>query len=387
MAAAREKDLAPPAQLDALAAMMPPRGKLARAYLVRGEERWFREAALAQLLAAARAQDLEPSRHDARDPDFSPRALQDDLTAAPMFASARAVVVRNAHALLKKESDEPLVRVLTSFAQGKGPPGGALFVDAESWRVDHALAKAVVAAGGRVLTLRRLWEKAPPWDPDPRRAELVQWFCDLARKKGVTIAASDAVWVCQATGNDLGALEAAIDRIREGGSARAVVPWTAGASPFEVADLVARGDARAAVAGVEALFRAGFQDRDGSREVDPNALLAILLGSLRSKLRQGLAFVDAVDRGLEPALAADAAGLKGAPSTRAAAIEGARARSAEGWRAMLADLAALERKTRRSQTVDASDLAAFALRWGRVVRAPAPQGPTRGGPGARGGGR
>jgi len=54
---------------------------------------------------------------------------------------------------------------------------------------------------------------------------------------------------------------------------------------------------------------------------------------------------------------------------------------------MLADLAALERKTRRSQTVDASDLAAFALRWGRVVRAPAPQGPTRGGPGARGGGR
>src|SRR5215207_4448349 len=105
MAAAKAKEPDPPSQLRELGASLPPAAgaKLARAYLLRGEERYFREKGIELVVAAAREAGLELSRHDARDPDFSAATLQDDLQAAPMFAGARCIVVRNAAALLKKE--------------------------------------------------------------------------------------------------------------------------------------------------------------------------------------------------------------------------------------------------------------------------------------------
>jgi len=102
---AREPD--PPSQLRALAASVAGAKPLARGYVARGEERYFRESALRILVDAARARGLEVSRHDPQDPDFDASRLIDDLSAAPMFAGARLVVVRGAATLLKKEGRDP----------------------------------------------------------------------------------------------------------------------------------------------------------------------------------------------------------------------------------------------------------------------------------------
>jgi DNA polymerase III delta subunit len=233
------------------------------------------------------------------------------------------------------------------------------------------VAKAVLEAGGSVLSFRRLYESPPPWEPDadPRKVELVQWLLARARLKSLRLDAGEAAYVVAATGNELSALDSALDALKSRGDhgVRESVGWTAGASPFQVAEDLLRGDAGAAIAGVEALFRSGMRERDGSREVKPETVLAVLLGSLRSKLRAALAASRASESGAPlPATAV--------PNFRKDVQGLAALRPAGAWRRMLDDLAGLERGTRTSRTVDASDLCILALRWRRDpgrIRAPA----------------
>ena len=100
MAKARTREPAPPAQLSGLARTLsagePPRGAL-----FKGEERYFIDRAIELFAAAAGEAGHEVCRHDAADPEFSANRLLDDLGAAPLFASARCVIVRNADPLLK----------------------------------------------------------------------------------------------------------------------------------------------------------------------------------------------------------------------------------------------------------------------------------------------
>ena len=56
-------------------------GGLPRVSILRGEERWFRERAIAAAVAAAEKAGLEVVRHDARDPDFDLRTLISDAQA------------------------------------------------------------------------------------------------------------------------------------------------------------------------------------------------------------------------------------------------------------------------------------------------------------------
>ncbi|MBI5362789.1 MAG: hypothetical protein HZA53_06390, partial [Planctomycetes bacterium] len=264
--AARGKSEAAPAdellQLDrALAG-----GELARAYVLRGEERWFRERALERVVHAARAKELELVRHDPQDPDFTLGALCDDLAAPPMFASARAVLVRNVQTLLKKEgsSDSAFVRAAQAFL-GDARRAGVLVLEAESLRADSVLLKAAVNAGGRVASFRRLWDPPPAGDPAPRKTELVPWRRARARERSVPLEPDEALYVAAAVGNDLHALDAALDRLAQRGpgreSVRALIGWTSAASPFEVAENLCRGDGSRAVGGVVALFRGGFQEK------------------------------------------------------------------------------------------------------------------------------
>jgi DNA polymerase III delta subunit len=362
--AAREPD--PPSQIRALSATVSGTRPLARGYVVRGEERYFREAAIRILTESARARGHEVSRHDAQDPDFDPRRLGDDLTAAPLFAGARLVLVRGASSLLKKEGREPssIERALLAFLRSASP-SGTVVVDADSLRADHAIAKAVIELGGLAVHCRRLWDTPPPWDPDPRRTEVVLWLVGRARERNIALDAADAVYVVQATGGDLGALDAALDRVAERKSqgVRSVVSWTSSASPFEIAEHLCRGDAARALAGIEQLFRTGFEGRDGSREIDPAALLAILFGSLRSKLRQSSCGARAIERGLDLPRAAEEAGVRQDPRSLNEFAARVSLRDARAWSAMLDDLAEIERRTRTSSIVDASDLALLGLRW------------------------
>lgn len=364
--AARAKEPDPPSQIRALTASLAEGRAMARGYVVRGEERYFREQAIACLSRAARERGFEVSRHDAQDPDYDVRRLLDDLSAAPMFAAARLILVRSAALLLKKEGRDAsaIEKSLLTFLRNASP-NGTVVVEADTLRADQALSKAVVERGGLVVSCRRLWETAPPWDPDPRKAEVVQWLLACARGRKLALDPAEAVYVVQATGNDLTALESALDRVaaRRTQGIKDVVRWTSSASPFQIAEQLCRGDAARALAGIEGLFRAGFEDRDGSREIDPNALLAVLFGSLRSKLRQTLAGALAVERGLDMPAAARRAGIQGNPRGLADFEARLAVRPARAWRAMLEDLTQLERRTRTNGQVDASDLALLCLRW------------------------
>lgn len=382
---ARAKEPSPSEQLDLLQRALAG-GPLPRAVLVRGEERWFRDQALEALLAAARKRGLELARHDAQDPDFDLRALCDDLGAAPMFASARCVVVRNAAQLIKRDGsdDAPFVRAAQSWLRDPGREG-ALIVEAESLRADSLLAKAITAAGGTSLNLRRLWDTPPPWDSDPRRTELVQWLLARARARSIQLAADDALYVTAAVGNDLHALDDALERVRHRGtkSVRAAVGWSASASPFQVAEDLCRGDAPRAIAGIQALFQAGLEGKDGVRDLQPEAVLVVLLGALRSKLRQTLAGARVLARGGDLAAAAASAGVPAMPRARAEFEARVQARSAARWQLCVRDLAALERQSRSGARVDANDLVVLALRWRQETRtsptrAPAPTYSRRG---------
>jgi hypothetical protein len=283
-----------------------------------------------------------------------------------MFAAGRMVAVRNATQLLKKDARDAAAvqRALLAFLRDAASPGCAV-VEAESLRADHAVIKAVVELGGRSIECRRLWDSPPPWNPDPRQAELVQWLLARARERKIALDAAQAVYTAQVTGNDLFALDSALDRIaeRRARGVSEVVGWTSAASPFQTAEDLCRGDAPRALAGVEALFRAGFEERDGSRERDADALLAVLLGSLRGKLRQTVAGAVGFERSGDVEQAARDAGVASNPRALRDLEVRLRARPLRAWRAMLHDVAELERRTRLGGRVDANDLALFALHW------------------------
>jgi len=373
MAARKEREPAPPEQLAALARQLAE-GPLPRAVLLRGEERYFRNQALDLLAAAARARQLELARHDAHDPDFVLGRLCDDLTVAPMFATARMIVVRGAAGLLKKEGGEepPFARAALTFVQGAAPEG-TLVIEAEGLRADAALAKAIVARGGPSLNLRALWDTPPPWNPDPRQVELVQWLGQRARERGLALKLEELLYVASATGNELAALDDALGRLAHRGtqSVREAVGWTGSASPFETAEHLCRGDAPSAVAGLEALFQQGFADKDGTRTLDANALLTVLFGSLRGKLRPTLAAARALAAGGDLARVAEELELRGSPRSRGEFEARVPLRSPRQWAAMLADLAELERRNRSGAAVDVNELVLYALRWARQPAVPA----------------
>ena len=368
--AQREAD--PMTQVRDLAAALD-RGELARAYLLRGEERYFRARALARIRAAAEKAGQEFCLHDTDDPDFALARLTDDLVGGGLFAASRLVVARNPDKLLKKTDgkDSTLTRAAIAWLESGEP--GCLVISARSLRADHALAKAIAKAGGATVTSRRLWDSPPPWgNPDPRRAELVLWLVGRAREMGVKLSPGDGVYVAAATGNDLFALEDQLVKLREapGGDLHALVGWSAAAAPWSVAEALVDGDLPRALGGVETLFRGGFEERDGRRLVEPIALATILVASLQGAVRKGLALATELERGATPEAAATRAGVSGAPSTVQAQVARARRRTPVRWRSMLDDAAALERKA-KSGGVDAPDFAALALRWADKAEAAA----------------
>ena len=80
--------------------------------------------------------------------------------------------MRNCADALKKSGTKPsaLTKAVLSFLASPEDPGCAV-LSLPTLRADHAVPKAVTAAGGRVLDLRKLWDGPPPWNPDPRKAE------------------------------------------------------------------------------------------------------------------------------------------------------------------------------------------------------------------------
>lgn len=364
---AREAD--PQTQIQALARELAQAPALPRAILLRGAEAWFRERALEHVLERARALGLEVAAHDGVDRDFVLQSLISDLCSPAMFAPARCIVLRNPEALLKKlarSEDPPATRAILAFLARKDG-AGALVIAADSLRADHAVSKALAQAGGVTVACRKLWDSPPPWerDPDPRKSELAQWLVARARERGRKLDPGAAVLLIAASGNDLYALDAQLDRLGEKGGAAllANLESDAAGSPWKIADEIARGDAAGALFGLETLFQNGMRDDDGVRVSERAALMAILLPAVRRNLRHALAGALAVESGASAEAAADEIGVPAGEPARRAFRAALGARGPREQAAMQAELAELERRSRTGARIDENDLALFAARW------------------------
>lgn len=360
---AREAD--PQTQLRELAARLAGARELPRAILIRGSEPWFRTRALDLVVARARELGHEVCRHDAESPEFAPQSLLGDLCSPGLFAPLRLVVLAAPERVAKKDS--VLLKAITGFLSKAESPGGLVLLS-DSLRADSALAKALQAAGGTSVNCRKLWDSPPPWDAaqDPRRSELVQWLVGRARERGIQLDANGALVLVAASGNDLGALDGQLDRLA-GGENRArlfdLVASDAAGSPFKVADELARGDAPNAIFGLATLYANGVREDDGTRKLDRPALFAMLAPALKRNLRQALVGARALERKQSPAQASELAGVPRQEAAQRAFHATLAARSSREHRAMLEDVARLERQQRSGGEVDENELVLFALRW------------------------
>lgn len=354
---------------------------LAAGYVLRGAEHWFVARALEAIRARANAAGLEACAHDRADPAFDLARLLDDLRGGALFASGRLVVATGIDEHLKKSGAEEsaAARAIRAFVDGRR---GSVVVVSEALRADHAVVRAIQAAGGSLHTFRALWDTAPAWDPDPAATELAQWIAARARALGLKLTRDSLLLLARARGNDLAALDSEIIALRSAGPAAAGrLASDAAGSPQRLADALLAGEARAALLEIEELWRSGFARGSGSgRESGAGAILAVLCANLRRGLRQALCGALALEAGSDLEGAAEQAGVPSWPRARQAFRSHVGVRDARAWRAMQADLLVLERRSRSGASVDAGDLAAFALRW-RKAGARAPAGaPARGGP-------
>ena len=343
-------------------------GALPPAILLRGEERYFRDRGVGLAVTAAKAAGMEICRHDALDPDYTAARLSDDLVTGALFQSARCVVVHGAERIVVPRASKHSASVAESMRlRLSSGAEGMLVLSAEKLRADNALSKALVAAGGIVVGCRRLYDSPPAWDPDPRKAELVQWCAARARALDVSIDLGEAAYIAAATGNDLAGIDDQLRRLVGRGreAVQELVAWDATASPWEVAEHVVSGDIKRAAAGIETLFSGGASQRDGSRTIDTGGIVAQLSTALSSKLREAQRAAEAMRDGLDPKRAAAAAGVRGPAAAMASFERRLASRPPEAWAPMMEQLGALERRSRSSVKVDATDFVQLALAWRR----------------------
>lgn len=368
--AKRQKEAPPPAQIQSLLRQLG-KGEWPSAIVLRGEERYFVDHAITGIIAAAAKRELEVVRYDTADPDFQASDLCSDLIGGALFASARLFVIRGADALLKKNAGAAAASFAPAvLARAQSGDGGGIVLYGAGLRANQSLIKSLQELGAPTIACRKLWDSPPPWDPDPRKAELVQWLVQRARERRISLSPDQAAFVVAATGNDLPALDGQLDRLAQGGGdVRSEVTWQGAVSPFQLAEPILAGDAARAIAGLESLFQGGFQGRDGARTLDRGALLALLFSALGSKLREVVAAGEVLARRGAAADALEAAGVKGTPTAKKTFEARLRLRPHEEWSRMYEELCALEKRSRTGADVDAVDFARLILRWRR--RAPA----------------
>lgn len=346
------------------------KGDLARGYVLKGDERYFLARGVDVISEAAKRAGLELCRHDTQDPDFAPTALLDDLGAVPMFASGRCVVVHNPADLLKKVGGKDSAFTRAALAElADASRTGTLVLAGSGLRADHPVVKAIAKAGGRAVDCGKLKDLSREYG-DARRGQLVRWIEGRARELKLQLSNDDAFYLANAVGNDLSALDSELSNLAASGgkSVRESVSWDSGGTPWDAADALLSGDPARALAAIEALFRSGFTQTDGRAERSPSALAPMILGTLRTKTRQGLAVAQGVARGETLAQAAGAVGVSGNWQLRnlQSLIAG---REEDEWSRMVEDVGELERAIRRPPGVDVNDFARLAVRWRRRGRA------------------
>ncbi|MEZ5977968.1 MAG: hypothetical protein R3F34_07110 [Planctomycetota bacterium] len=358
----KKKSAGPIEQVDALLAEVPGWTLVPRSIVVRGDEEYFSRRVQDAVASRARELDYEVLVRDAGDGRDVVSDVATELATPPMFAPRQLFVLRGFDAQLRATARDqaPLAASVAAFLDRSEPERAVLLV-APSLRADNGIVKRA----DRVVAVRKLYDSPPPWNPDPMRTELATWLVRRSRELGVRLDPRSVLYVAAATGNDLGALDAQLERIRAmgPGDVRAAANWQAGASPFDAADHLVAGDLPRALADLTGLFAAGMKQKDGSRLVDAAGLSAILLSQLGRTVRQGLAIAEAHEAGESPEHALEAAGVTGNAVGPWRTRMNARPRSRE-WRRMLDDVGALEIDARSTGVdVGVEHFTALAIRW------------------------
>ena len=347
-------------------------GRLSKALppivILRGEEAYFRNRGVALCVEAAKAAGMEICRHDAVDPEYSAAGLLDDLSTGALFQSARCVVLRGAERVLIERASQYSASIRDAMKARLGSKAeGCLVLSMSKLLASNTLAKAAAEAGGETVGCRRLYDSPPPWDPDPRKAELVQWCASRARDLKIQIDLNEAAYIVAATGNDLASIEDQLKRLEGRGkeAVQELVAWDATASPYEVAEQIAKGDLKRSLVGLETLFSGGASQRDGSRTIDVAGIVAQLSAAISAKVREAARVAEAVQSGLSPQRAVERCGIKGSPKMLEDFMGRFQARAPGDWMPMLEEFGELERRSRSNVSVDVTDFAQFALRWRR----------------------
>lgn len=346
-------------------------GDLPQLVLLVGEERYFRSRGLEIVTKAARDQEMEVCRHDPLEADYAPGRLADDLLGGALFQPARCIVLHSAERVLSKQSTHSSANIVAAMLArlDAGAPGSLVLSASKIAPKNQLRVAAEERSDGSAVVVhcRRLWDSPPSWDPDPRKAELVQWTARRAGALGVEIDPSEAAYVAAATGNDLAAIEDQLKRLVGRGreAVQGLVTWDAGASPYEVAEHLVAGDVKRAALGIESLFKAGASQRDGTRTLDAAGNVVQLCSAVSSKLRESVRAAEALRAGGTPNDAMAAAGVRRSRPAQEEFQKRMSSRRPEAWAAMLEEFGAVERNSRSTVPVDANDFIRLALRWRR----------------------
>lgn len=379
--AAKPREAPPWIQLEALERRAQSGEDWPRLWLIRGDEPFFARRAYESLARGAKGRGAELCVYDGADPDFQLTTLLGDLATPSMFVERQLFVLRGVDSALRKAGKKlpPLLAALETLFE-RDDPDRTVCVFATAMRADHILAKRAAALSSPVLNSRKLWDSPPPWRPDPMQAELVQWLLAHAGRRKIPLTPADALELTRLVGNDPGGLDEELGRLEAlGGSGRdaagspgsgggARPAFRAAGSPFAVADALLAGSTKAALVGIEGLYRGGMAGRDGERVRDPAAIGALLIRAVAGGLRTTLAAASAMAQGASPEEAAAAAGAN-APRAKQSLLERLRAMpDPRVWSGRLEQVAGLERRLKGAGGLGAGDWSQLALSFAVAAR-------------------
>jgi DNA polymerase III delta subunit len=244
-------------------------------YLVEGPEAYLRERAIALLRALAGSAPAETQFDGAK---TEAATVLDELRTLPFFASVRLVHVTDAQEFLTRNAEalEPFLDLLGAAGATKS----ALILESDGLDGRLRISKRV-----RELAVRVACET-------PDEAGILRFIRERAKARGRSFApGADGALLERFAGGagvqvSLGILDGEVAKLCSGGDGPitleqvlAIASSLSAEDTFAVVHAVGRGDTRAALEALAAVFRDGAIV-DGERKREPKALAPMLLGLL-----------------------------------------------------------------------------------------------------------
>lgn len=338
----------------------------------RAEEPHFFELAIRDLVEAARSQSLDVEVFDALDAAFDAKALYASLTMESLFASSCVRVLRRAEALLKGEKGDdeesgkdadskrstrsreaavhPLERATLAFL-GRARPGERFVVAAARFRAPFL--RAVREAGGQVFEFRPLYDKPFRGAGPIETTELGAFAAELARERGLRLGAGALRAILERTGNQLGAVDAALTKLATVAGERPIeareiashVPQTRPGNPWALAEAIAQGNPETALRELDRIVRWGAREADG-KTISADGALTMALAALVRDARRHREAAERLHAGDSLEAVARAFAVPPFPAALDAFAAAVRARSPRGHGAFVKALLDAELSTR-----------------------------------------